>query len=271
MGSALVSTIAASVESLGVTGAKPDVGAPEDGDAKKPPPRNDKKRKKGAATRSSPASARTYEETRARYPLLVETVETLAAAGELGLPPSPHVRGHRLLLERVGEDDARRFERKLEVDELVEGRVELRQRRLTAALKEALVKAGGRAPKLEPIQEEEDDDADADSHGDSKRRKEEAAAAEDCGRARRQYEEMRDRYPLLVAEVEELAAGGELALPPHVPGHRRLLELVGGCDARRLEDMLKNEALMKAKTNLQCRRLTVNLISALIKAEEKHR
>uniref|UniRef100_A0A0E0E545 Uncharacterized protein n=1 Tax=Oryza meridionalis TaxID=40149 RepID=A0A0E0E545_9ORYZ len=265
MGSALFSTIATSVESLRVTGANADVDGVA---AEKKPPRNDRKRK-----RNKGASARTYEETRARYPLLVEAVEALAAAGELGLPPPPHshVRGHRILLERVGEDDARRLERKLKAEELVKGKFELRRRRLTAALKEALVKAGGRAPKLETIQEEEDDD-DADSHGDSKRRKEAAAAAEeeDCGRGRRQYEEMRDRYPLLVAEVETLAAAGDLALPPHVPGHRRLVELVGGCDARRLEDMLKNDALMKVETNLQCRRLTVNLISGLIKAEEKH-
>uniref|UniRef100_A0A0E0ACZ4 Uncharacterized protein n=1 Tax=Oryza glumipatula TaxID=40148 RepID=A0A0E0ACZ4_9ORYZ len=239
MGSALFSTIATSVESLRVTGANADVDGVA---AEKKPPRNDRKRK-----RNKGASGRTYEETRARYPLLVEAVEALAAAGELGLPPPPHVRGHRLLLERVGEDDARRLERKLKVEELARGKFELRRRRLTAALKEALVKAGGRAPKLETIQEEE------------------------CGRGRRQYEEMRDRYPLLVAEVEALAAAGELALPPHVPGLRRLVELVGGCDARRLEDMLKNDALMKVVTNLQHRRLTVNLMSALIKTEEKHK
>lgn len=266
MGSALFSTIATSVESLRVTGANADVDGVA---AEKKPPRNDRKRK-----RNKGASGRTYEETRARYPLLVEAVEALAAAGELGLPPPPHVRGHRLLLERVGEDDARRLERKLKVEELARGKFELRRRRLTAALKEALVKAGGRAPKLETIQEEEDDDDDDDdSHGDSKRRRKAAAAAEEeeCGRGRRQYEEMRDRYPLLVAEVEALAAAGELALPPHVPGLRRLVELVGGCDARRLEDMLKNDALMKVVTNLQRRRLTVNLMSALIKTEEKHK
>jgi hypothetical protein len=35
--------------------------------------------------------------------------------------------------------------------------------------------------------------------------------------------------------------------------------------------MLKNDALMKVVTNLQRRRLTVNLMSALIKTEEKHK
>ena len=254
------------MESLRVTGANADVDGVA---AEKKPPRNDRKRK-----RNKSASGRTYEGTRARYPLLVEAVEALAAAGELGLPPPPHVRGHRLLLERVGEDDARRLERKLKVEELARGKFELRRRRLTAALKEALVKAGGRAPKLETIQEEEDDDDDDDdSHGDSKRRRKAAAAAEEeeCGRGRRQYEEMRDRYPLLVAEVEALAASGELALQSHVPGLRSRVERGGGGDARRLEDMLKNDALMKVVTNLQRRRLTVNLMSALIKTEEKHK
>ncbi|EAZ37939.1 hypothetical protein OsJ_22289 [Oryza sativa Japonica Group] len=264
MGSALFSTIATSVESLRVTGANADVDGVA---AEKKPPRNDRKRK-----RNKGASGRTYEETRARYPLLVEAVEALAAAGELGLPPPPHVRGHRLLLERVSEDDARPARAQAEGGRAREGEV-----RASPAAAHRVVEGGagqgrGERRSLRRYRRRKTTTTTtptATARGGGKRRRQRRRRS--AGAGRRQYEEMRDRYPLLVAEVEALAAAGELALPPHVPGLRRLVELVGGCDARRLEDMLKNDALMKVVTNLQRRRLTVNLMSALIKTEEKHK